>query len=52
MAALRSALELLEPGLNCSHEDIAICPAYQARLAELVDARVPGPAENDVTARS
>lgn len=37
MAALRSALDLLEAGLNCSHEDIATCPNYQAHLAEVVD---------------
>lgn len=38
MAALRSALDLLEAGLRCTHEDIATCPNYRARLAELVDA--------------
>lgn len=37
MAALRSALDLLETGMNCSHEDIATCPNYRAHLAELVD---------------
>lgn len=37
MAALRSALDLLEAGLNCSHEDIATCPNYRAHLSELVD---------------
>jgi len=37
MAALRSALDLVEAGLNCSHEDIATCPNYQARVAELVE---------------
>ena len=37
MTALRSALDLLEAGLNCSHEDIATCPNYRAHLAELVD---------------
>jgi DNA-binding transcriptional MerR regulator len=37
IAALRSALDLLEAGLNCSHEDIATCPNYRAHLAELVD---------------
>ncbi|OZM77056.1 MerR family transcriptional regulator [Pseudonocardia sp. MH-G8] len=42
MAALRSALDLLEAGLNCSHEDIATCPNARAHLAELVD--VPRPA--------
>jgi DNA-binding transcriptional MerR regulator len=36
MAALRSALDLLEAGLNCSHEDIATCPNYRTRLTELV----------------
>ncbi|MBY8870814.1 MerR family transcriptional regulator, partial [Micromonospora sp. PLK6-60] len=39
MAALRSALDLLEAGLSCSHEDIATCPNYQAHLAELVEVR-------------
>jgi DNA-binding transcriptional MerR regulator len=37
MAALRSALDLLEAGLNCPHEDITTCPSYRARLTELVD---------------
>lgn len=32
MAALRSALDLLEAGLNCSHADIATCPNYRAHL--------------------
>ena len=41
MAALRSALDLLEAGLNCPHEDIVTCPNYRADLAGLVD--VPGP---------
>ncbi|WP_460515066.1 MerR family transcriptional regulator [Flindersiella endophytica] len=39
MAALQSALDLLEAGLNCSHADIATCPNYQAQLTELVDAQ-------------
>ena len=37
MAALQSALDLLEAGLNCSHDDIATCPNYRAHLAELVE---------------
>ena len=37
MAALRSALDLLEAGLNCPHEDIVTCPNYRAGLAEMVD---------------
>src|SRR5215469_2775393 len=37
MAALRSALDLLEAGMNCSHEDITTCPNYRAHLAEPVD---------------
>lgn len=37
MAAMRSALDLLEAGLNCPHEDIVTCPNYRAGLAELVD---------------
>ncbi|MEU8082283.1 MerR family transcriptional regulator [Micromonospora sp. NPDC049101] len=37
MAALRSALNLVEAGLNCSHEDIATCPNYRGQLAELVE---------------
>ncbi|WP_237102039.1 MerR family transcriptional regulator [Nonomuraea sp. MG754425] len=36
MAALRSALDLLEAGMNCSHEDITTCPNYQAHLAGTV----------------
>lgn len=39
MAALRSALDLLEGGMNCSHDDITTCPTYRAQLAELVDVR-------------
>lgn len=38
MAALRSALDLLEAGLSCSHEDISTCPNYRTHLAELVEA--------------
>jgi len=41
MAALRSALDLLEAGLNCSHDDIATCPNYRVHLAELVDVQEP-----------
>ncbi|MEU8382155.1 MerR family transcriptional regulator [Streptosporangium sp. NPDC048865] len=41
MAALRSALDLLEAGLNCSHEDITTCPNYRAHLANLVDVQDP-----------
>ncbi|MEW1589128.1 MerR family transcriptional regulator [Micromonospora vinacea] len=37
MAALRSALDLLAAGLNCSHEDISTCPNYRGQLAELVE---------------
>ncbi|MET8258306.1 MerR family transcriptional regulator [Micromonospora sp. NPDC005205] len=37
MAALRSALDLLAAGLNCSHEDISTCPDYRIQLAELVE---------------
>lgn len=39
MTALRSALELVEAGLACSHDDLAACPTYRGRLAELVDGR-------------
>ncbi|WP_234583722.1 MerR family transcriptional regulator [Micromonospora sp. MH99] len=42
MTALRSALDLLEAGLNCTHEDISTCPNYRAHLTELVDVGVPG----------
>jgi DNA-binding transcriptional MerR regulator len=37
MAALRSALDLLEAGIDCSHEDVATCPNARRHLAELVD---------------
>lgn len=37
MAALQSALDLLEAGLNCSHEDVTTCPNYRGQLAELVE---------------
>ncbi|WP_202818997.1 MerR family transcriptional regulator [Actinosynnema sp. ALI-1.44] len=36
MTALRAALDLLEAGLNCTHEDIVTCPNYQATLTELL----------------
>lgn len=36
LAALRAALDLLEAGLNCTHDDIATCPNYRAHLEELV----------------
>ncbi|MFI5612027.1 MerR family transcriptional regulator [Amycolatopsis sp. NPDC051903] len=52
IAALQSALDLVEAALNCSHEDIATCPTYQARVVEMVGSRTAGPPENDVTARS
>jgi DNA-binding transcriptional MerR regulator len=37
IVALRSAVDLLEAGLNCPHEDIVTCPNYRAGLAELVE---------------
>lgn len=39
MAALRSALDLLEAGLNCAHREIAACPNYRAHLTRLVRGR-------------
>ncbi|GAB3873948.1 hypothetical protein GCM10029964_015110 [Kibdelosporangium lantanae] len=36
MAALRAALDLLEAGLNCPHEDIVTCPNYRAGLTNLI----------------
>lgn len=39
MAALRSALDLLEAGLDCTYDDIASCPTYRAHVAELLDGR-------------
>jgi hypothetical protein len=36
---LRAALDLLDAGLNCSHEDVTTCPSYRAQVAELMDAR-------------
>ncbi|WP_104483522.1 MerR family transcriptional regulator [Actinokineospora auranticolor] len=45
VAALRSALDLVEAGLNCAHEDITTCPNYRARLASAVaapDRAAPG----------
>ena len=41
MAALRAALDLLEAGLNCTHDDIATCPNYRAHLAALVGTHEP-----------
>lgn len=37
MAAMRAALDFLDGGLNCSHEDITTCPNYRAHIAKLVD---------------
>jgi DNA-binding transcriptional MerR regulator len=37
MAALQSALDLLEAGLNCPAEDIVTCPNYRAILAEMIN---------------
>jgi len=37
MAALQSALDLIEAGLHCQHEDIVTCPKYQASLTEMVE---------------
>ncbi|MEU8211959.1 MerR family transcriptional regulator [Micromonospora sp. NPDC049044] len=42
MTALRSALDLLEAGLNCSHEEISTCPNYRVRLVELVEVGAGG----------
>jgi DNA-binding transcriptional MerR regulator len=42
MAALQSALDLLDAALRCTHEDIETCPNYQGHLAELVDVPQPG----------
>lgn len=36
MAALQAALDLLEAGLNCTHDDITTCPNYRTHLKELV----------------
>ncbi|NUP50627.1 MAG: MerR family transcriptional regulator [Catenulispora sp.] len=33
LAALESALALIEAGLKCTHEDLTTCPSYQALLA-------------------
>jgi DNA-binding transcriptional MerR regulator len=45
MAALRSAVDFLEAGLNCAHEDIVTCPNYRAHLSELLDREPPAPDE-------
>lgn len=37
MATLRSALDLVEAGLNCPHEDIATCPNARVHLAKRVN---------------
>ncbi|HEX4724911.1 MAG TPA: MerR family transcriptional regulator [Pseudonocardiaceae bacterium] len=51
MAALRSALDLLETGLNCPHEDIVTCPNYRAGLTELVQGpRQPSSRPSSATA--
>ena len=43
MAALQAALDFLEGGLNCSHEDITTCPSYRAHIAKLIDVPVVEP---------
>ncbi|MET8093258.1 MerR family transcriptional regulator [Micromonospora sp. NPDC005220] len=37
IVALRSALDVVEAGLNCAHDDISTCPTYRAHLADLVE---------------
>lgn len=39
MAALQTALDFLDAGLKCTHEDIASCPNARAHLTKLVDVR-------------
>ncbi|WP_245617042.1 MerR family transcriptional regulator [Amycolatopsis taiwanensis] len=41
MTALQSALDLLEAGLNCAHEDITTCPNYRAHLTKPADFQDP-----------
>jgi DNA-binding transcriptional MerR regulator len=41
LEALRSALTLLEAGINCTHEDIATCPNFQSHLKELANPQPP-----------
>lgn len=37
LAATQSALNLLEAGLTCTHEDLATCPHFQSHLRELAN---------------
>ena len=37
MARLQEALDLLEKGLSCTHQDFVTCPRFQAQLTEIVD---------------
>lgn len=37
IAALQSALDLVESGLTCTHEDLTKCPNYQAHLPGLAE---------------
>lgn len=37
MAALQAALDLLEAGMNCTHDDITTCPNYRAHLEEMIE---------------
>ncbi|WP_326565129.1 MerR family transcriptional regulator [Amycolatopsis rhabdoformis] len=45
IAALQSALALVEAALHCSHDDIATCPTYQSCVAEMVGTHTAGAPE-------
>ncbi|WP_367048617.1 MerR family transcriptional regulator [Streptomyces sp. Je 1-332] len=41
VAAAQASLELIEGGLNCTHEDVTQCPTYRGLLAERAAQRSP-----------
>ncbi|MFI1093726.1 MerR family transcriptional regulator [Streptomyces sp. NPDC020917] len=44
IAAAQASLDLIEGGLNCTHQDITRCPNYQRRVADRISARAaPAP---------
>lgn len=44
IAAAQASLELIEGGLNCTHQDITRCPNYRRRVADRISARTaPAP---------
>ncbi|TDC58078.1 MerR family transcriptional regulator [Actinomadura sp. KC345] len=41
IAEMQAALNFIEGGLNCDHEDITECPNYQSLVADRIGTRAP-----------